>query len=70
MPSEITSQDQLDKIIKLTIEQSGDLITKRSKDKIKLKFRTKKTLFTIRLPLNEAEKLIGELSSKLNVVSL
>ncbi len=70
MPSEITSQDQLDKIIKLTIEQSGDLITKRSKDKIKLKFRTKKTLFTIKLPLNEAEKLIGELSSKLNVVSL
>jgi len=70
MPSEIASQDQLDKIIKLTIEQSGDLITKRSKDKIKLKFRTKKTLFTIRLPLNEAEKLIGELSSKLNVVSL
>lgn len=70
MPSEITSQDQLDKIIKLTIEQSGELITKRSKDKIKLKFRTKKTLFTIKLPLNEAEKLIGELSSKLNVVSL
>ena len=70
MPSEITSQDQLDKIIKLTIEQSGDLITKRSKDKIKLKFRTKKTLFTIKLPLNEAEKLIGELSSKLNVVSI
>ncbi|MCK4844280.1 MAG: hypothetical protein KAS95_01255 [Candidatus Heimdallarchaeota archaeon] len=70
MPSEITSQDQLDRIIKLTIEQSGDLITKRSKDKIKLKFRTKKTLFTIKLPLNEAEKLIGELSSKLNVVSL
>lgn len=70
MPSEITSQDQLDKIIKLTIEQSGDLITKRSKDKIKLKFRTKKTLFTMKLPLNEAEKLIGELSSKLNVVSL
>lgn len=70
MPSEITSQDQLDKIMKLTIEQSGDLITKRSKDKIKLKFRTKKTLFTIKLPLNEAEKLIGELSSKLNVVPL
>ena len=70
MPSEITSQDQLDKIIKLTIEQSGDLITKRSKDKIKLKFRTKKTLFTIKLPLDEAEKLIGELSSKLNVVSI
>jgi len=70
MPSEITSQDQLDRIIKLTIEQSGDLITKRSKDKIKLKFRTKRTLFTIKLPLNEAEKLIGELSSKLNVVSL
>ena len=70
MPKEITSQDQLDRIIKLTIEQSGDLITKRSKDKIKLKFRTKRTLFTIKLPLNEAEKLIGELSSKLNVVSL
>ncbi len=70
MPIEITSQDQLDKIIKLTIEQSGELITKRSKDKIKLKFRTKKTLFTIKLPLNEAEKLISELSSKLNVVSI
>ena len=70
MPSEITSQDQLDEIIKLTIEQSGELITKRSKDKIKLKFRTKKALFTIKLPLNEAEKLISELLSKLNVVSI
>ncbi|MHA1224879.1 MAG: hypothetical protein ACTSSG_02285 [Candidatus Heimdallarchaeaceae archaeon] len=69
MPSEI-SKEQLDDIIKLTIEQGGELRTKRSKDKIKLKFRTKKRLYTIKLPLKEAEALIGELSSKLNVVSM
>ncbi|MHA1708034.1 MAG: hypothetical protein ACTSYV_02990 [Candidatus Heimdallarchaeaceae archaeon] len=69
MPSEI-SKEQLDDIIKLTIEQGGELRTKRSKNKIKLKFRTKKRLYTIKLPLKEAEALIGELSSKLNVVSM
>ncbi|MEE9409519.1 MAG: hypothetical protein V3V41_01160 [Candidatus Heimdallarchaeota archaeon] len=68
MPSEIT-KDQLDEIIQLTIDQGGELRTKRSKDVIKLKFRTKKQLYTIKLPLKEAESLIGELSSRLNVVS-
>lgn len=68
MPSEIT-KDQLDEIIQLTIDQGGELRAKRSKDVIKLKFRTKKQLYTIKLPLKEAESLIGELSSRLNVVS-
>lgn len=68
MPSEIT-KDQLEDIVKLTIEQGGELRTKRSKDTIKLKFRTKKHLYTIKLPLREAEALISDLSSRLDVVS-
>ena len=68
MPSEIT-KEQLEDIINLTIEHGGELRTKRSKDMIKLKFRTKKRLYTIKLPLKEAESLISDLSSRLNVVS-
>ncbi|MHA1345964.1 MAG: 50S ribosomal protein L38e [Candidatus Heimdallarchaeaceae archaeon] len=68
MPSEIT-KEKLEEIVQLTIDQGGELRTKRSKDKIKLKFRTKKQLYTIKLPLKEAEALISELSSKLTVVS-
>ncbi len=68
MPSEIT-KERLEEIVQLTIDQGGELRTKRSKDKIKLKFRTKKRLYTIKLPLKEAEALISELSSKLTVVS-
>ena len=68
MPSEIT-KDKLEEIIQLTIDQGGEVRTKRSKDNIKIKFRTKKRLYTIKLPLKEAEALIGELSSKLTVTS-
>ena len=50
MPSEIT-KDRLEEIIKLTIDQKGELRTKRDKGDIKLKFRTKKSLYTIKLPL-------------------
>ena len=68
MPREIT-KEQLEDIINLTIEHGGELRTKRSKDMIKLKFRTKKRLYTIKLPLKEAESLISDLSSRLNVAS-
>ena len=68
MPQEIT-KDELEKIVQLTIEQKGELRTKRYKDNIKLKFRTKKRLYTIQLPLKEAESLISELSSRIDVVS-
>ncbi|MBY9001162.1 MAG: hypothetical protein KGD64_09630 [Candidatus Heimdallarchaeota archaeon] len=68
MPSEIT-KEKLEEIVQLTIDQGGELRTKRSKDKVKLKFRTKKRLYTIKLPLKEAEALISELSSKITVVS-
>ena len=68
MPQEIT-KDELEKIVQLTIEQKGELRTKRHKDNIKLKFRTKKRLYTIQLPLKEAESLISELSSRIDVVS-
>jgi hypothetical protein len=39
------------------------------KSDIKLKFRTKKRLYTIKLPLKEAEAIINDLSSKIEVVS-
>jgi len=68
MPEEIT-KERLEEIIALTIEHGGELRTKRSKDMIKLKFRTKKKLYTIKLPLREAESLISDLSSRINVTS-
>ena len=68
MPAEIT-KDQLEDIVKLTIEQGAEVRTKRSKDIVKVKFRTKKRLYTIKLPLKEAESLINDISSKINVVS-
>ena len=68
MPKEIT-KEQLEDIINLTIEHGGELRTKRSKDMIKMKFRTKKRLYTIKLPLTEAESLTSDLSSRLNVAS-
>ncbi|OLS32993.1 MAG: hypothetical protein HeimAB125_03360 [Candidatus Heimdallarchaeota archaeon AB_125] len=67
MPSEIT-KDRLEEIIQLTIDQNGELRTKRHKGDIKLKFRTKKKLYTIKLPLKEAEAIINDLSSKIDVV--
>lgn len=69
MPHEIT-KEQLEEIIQLTIEQKGEVRTKRHKDDIKIKFRTKKRLYTIKLPMKEAETIINNLSSKLDVVSL
>ncbi|MCE7740633.1 MAG: hypothetical protein KAU62_03730 [Candidatus Heimdallarchaeota archaeon] len=68
MPSEIT-KDRLEEIIQLTIDQKGELRTKRHKGDIKLKFRTKKKLYTIKLPLKEAEAIINDLSSKIEVIS-
>ncbi len=68
MPAEIT-KDQLEDIVKLTIEQGGEVRTKRTKDIVKVKFRTKKRLYTIKLPLKEAESLINDISSRINVVS-
>ncbi|MHA1303983.1 MAG: hypothetical protein ACTSQE_04580 [Candidatus Heimdallarchaeaceae archaeon] len=69
MPAELLTKDNLEEIIKRTIEQGGELRTKRSKDKIKLKFRTKKRLYTIKLPIKEAESLIRDLESRMNVKS-
>ena len=69
MPEELLTKDNLEDIIKLTIEQQGVLRTKRSKDHIKLKFRTKKRLYTIKLPLKEAESLINDLESRMTVES-
>ena len=68
MPTEI-SKDQLEQIVQLTIDQGGEVRTKRHKDDIKIKFRTKKRLYTIKLPMKEAESIINDLSSKLEVVS-
>ncbi|MHA1198247.1 MAG: hypothetical protein ACTSQF_02745 [Candidatus Heimdallarchaeaceae archaeon] len=69
MPKEI-SKEELEKIIQLTIDQNGEVRTKRHKDDIKIKFRTKKRLYTIKLPMKEAESIINDLSSKLDVVAL
>lgn len=69
MPAEIQSKEELERIVKLTISQNGECRTKRVKDGIKIKFKTKKRLYTIKLPVKEAEALINEVSSKLEVRS-
>ena len=69
MPTEI-SKEQLEEIVQLTLDQGGEVRTKRHKDDIKIKFRTKKRLYTIKLPMKEAESIISDISSKLDVVSL
>lgn len=69
MPTEI-SKEQLEGIIQLTLDQGGEVRTKRYKDDIKIKFRTKKKLYTIKLPMKEAESIISEISSKMDVISL
>lgn len=69
MPKQI-SKEELEGIIQLTLDQSGEVRTKRHKEDIKIKFRTKKRLYTIKLPMKEAESIISELSSKLDVISL
>ncbi len=67
MPSEI-SKDRLEEIIQLTIDQGGEIRTKRYKDDIKIKFRTKTRLYTIKLPMKEAESIINDISSKIDVI--
>jgi hypothetical protein len=69
MPTEI-SKEQLEEIVQLTLDQGGEVRTKRHKDDIKIKFRTKKRLYTIKLPMKEAESIISDISSKLDVISL
>ncbi|TFG10711.1 hypothetical protein EU534_00685 [Candidatus Heimdallarchaeota archaeon] len=69
MPTEI-SKEQLEGIIQLTLDQGGEVRTKRHKDDIKIKFRTKNKLYTIKLPMKEAESIISDISSKIDVISL
>lgn len=64
MPHEIKDLTKLDDII----AQSTECRVKRIGDMVKIKFRTKKKLYTIKLPLKEAEAIINDLSSKIDVV--
>ncbi len=57
MPKEITELEEIDKIIPKTSE----VRVKRQKGVVKVKFRTKKYLYTIKLTDKEAETLINEL---------
>ncbi len=61
MPKEITDISLIDKIIPKTIE----VRVKKVKDIVKVKFRTRRYLYTIKLTDKEAETLINELK-KLN----
>ncbi len=61
MPKEITDISLIDEIIPKTIE----VRVKKVKDIVKVKFRTRKYLYTIKLTDKEAETLINELK-KLN----
>ncbi len=57
MPKEINDPTLLDEIA----PKASEIRVKRVKDVVKLKFRTKRYLYTIKLTEKEAETLIGEL---------
>ena len=57
MPKEIADIEKIDEIIPKTIE----VRVKKVKDIVKVKFRTKRYLYTIKLTDKEAEALINEL---------
>ena len=61
MPKEITDISLIDEIIPKTVE----VRIKKVKDIVKVKFRTRRYLYTIKLTDKEAETLINELK-KLN----
>ncbi|MBD3190929.1 MAG: hypothetical protein GF308_09810 [Candidatus Heimdallarchaeota archaeon] len=58
MPHEITDLDKLDDII----ARATECRVKRFGDTVKMKFRTKKTLYTIKVSVNEAETIRDRLS--------
>ncbi|MGQ4891923.1 MAG: 50S ribosomal protein L38e [Candidatus Njordarchaeia archaeon] len=57
MPKEIAEIEKLDEIIPKTLE----VRVKKVKDIVKVKFRTRRYLYTIKLTDKEAEALINEL---------
>jgi len=57
MPKEITDIKEIDEIIK----KANEIRVKRVKDIIKVKFRTKRYLYTVKLTEKEADALINEL---------
>ena len=61
MPKEITDLKEIDEIVKKAYE----IRVKRVKDIVKVKFRTKRYLYTIKLTEKEADALLNELK-KLN----
>lgn len=77
MPTEIRKEDfqdeesfkeRLNEIVNLTIAQKGECRTKRSENNIKIKFRTKKRLYTVKLPIKEAEEVLSQIGSRLDIV--
>jgi len=57
MPKEITNIDDIDKII----TQTKEIRIKRHDDIVKVKFRTKRYLYTIKLTHEEFEKIFPRL---------
>lgn len=57
MPKEITKVDEIDNILK----QTSEIRVKRDKDVIKVKFRTKRYLYTIKLTPSEFEAVYPKL---------
>ena len=58
MPVEIKDLSKLDEII----AQATECRVKRIGDTVKMKFRTKKTLYTIKVSVNEAEAIRARIS--------
>ena len=65
MPKEILKIEDLGPIIERAIECR----TKRVGDVVKLKFRTKTTLYTIKVTPEEAAQIESEISSRMDVLS-
>ncbi len=58
MPEEIKDLSKLDAII----DQATECRVKRIGDKVKMKFRTKHKLYTIKVSVNEAEAIRARIS--------
>lgn len=65
MPREILKIEDLGPIIERAIECR----TKRVGDMVKLKFRTKKCLYTIKVTPEEAAQIESDVSSRMDILS-
>ena len=58
MPKEIFDVDEF---LEIASSRANYCLVKRQEDSVKLKLRTPKTLYTLKVPPKDAEKIMGKL---------